>query len=459
MSFQKQLDEVERGVAEIINGDIDYTFRRVGRDFEGWPTASTWCWPGCSAATSRRERRGGRRPGSALALEQCGGASSRSRRSALAQEHEANHYARIYNEYVAPCRPEGDRSKASAIPPSRQSCASSRAGCARSGNARPCAFASRLPRTIRAPRSGCGVKVASGLEILCGERADLLRGRRLGLLCHPPASMAISPTPSSGSRPPAGIWYACSTEHGVRAMPRTYRRRGHARCAKRLPVVSLYGNSFDSLSPAEGTLADLDVLVIDLQDVGSAITPTCGPRRSRPRGGACRQGCDRAGSAQSARRQCDRGRRGASRVRIVRGFGFGTGTPWTHARRGGPDGRRGRPAACSPSRSISTRDRSHARLAPRHVFDEVGLPWCCLPNMPTCKPRGLPGHVPHRGTNLSEAAAPRDRSRSWGAFRRRRGVGQGVVFRQPAGRDLSAATFRPTFHKHAGKTCVVCSFT
>ena len=36
-----------------------------------------------------------------------------------------------------------------------------------------------------------------------------------------------------------------------------------------IPVSSLYGGSFESLTPAAADLADVDVLVIDLQDVGS----------------------------------------------------------------------------------------------------------------------------------------------------------------------------------------------
>src|SRR4029079_17444639 len=33
--FIKPLDQIELGVAEIINGNIDYQFRPVGPDFEG----------------------------------------------------------------------------------------------------------------------------------------------------------------------------------------------------------------------------------------------------------------------------------------------------------------------------------------------------------------------------------------------------------------------------------------
>ena len=36
-----------------------------------------------------------------------------------------------------------------------------------------------------------------------------------------------------------------------------------------IPVVSLYGETFESLAPTQADLEGLDVLVVDLQDVGS----------------------------------------------------------------------------------------------------------------------------------------------------------------------------------------------
>ena len=43
-----------------------------------------------------------------------------------------------------------------------------------------------------------------------------------------------------------------------------------------MPVASLYGSTFESLAPRPEHLAEIDVLVIDLQDVGSRYTPTSG---------------------------------------------------------------------------------------------------------------------------------------------------------------------------------------
>lgn len=113
--------------------------------------------------------------------------------------------------------------------------------------------------------------VKTGLEVLCSERLDLLRGRRVGVLCHP-ASVTSDLVHAVDRLLQAGVRITrlFGPEHGVRGEAQDMigvdaekdRRTG-------IPVSSLYGGSFESLSPAAADLADVDVLVIDLQDVGS----------------------------------------------------------------------------------------------------------------------------------------------------------------------------------------------
>jgi uncharacterized protein YbbC (DUF1343 family) len=113
--------------------------------------------------------------------------------------------------------------------------------------------------------------VKTGLEVLCTERLDLLRGRRVGVLCHP-ASVTSDLVHAVDRLLQVGVRVTrlFGPEHGVRGEaqdmigvdPEKDRRTG-------IPVSSLYGGSFDSLTPAAADLADVDVLVIDLQDVGS----------------------------------------------------------------------------------------------------------------------------------------------------------------------------------------------
>jgi uncharacterized protein YbbC (DUF1343 family) len=113
--------------------------------------------------------------------------------------------------------------------------------------------------------------VKTGLEVLCTERLDLLRGRRVGVLCHP-ASVTSDLVHAVDRLLQVGVRVTrlFGPEHGVRGEaqdmigvdPEKDLRTG-------IPVSSLYGGSFDSLTPAAADLADVDVLVIDLQDVGS----------------------------------------------------------------------------------------------------------------------------------------------------------------------------------------------
>ena len=113
--------------------------------------------------------------------------------------------------------------------------------------------------------------VESGLDVLCNERLDLLRGRRVGVLCHP-ASVASDLTHAVDRLIEVGVRPVrlYGPEHGVRGEAQDMigvdddhdRRTG-------IPVVSLYGETFESLAPSAADLADIDVLVVDLQDVGS----------------------------------------------------------------------------------------------------------------------------------------------------------------------------------------------
>lgn len=59
-------------------------------------------------------------------------------------------------------------------------------------------------------------------------------------------------------------------EHGLWATAQDMIAVGQARDARTgLPVVSLYGDSFESLTPTAQDLGEVDVLICDLQDVGS----------------------------------------------------------------------------------------------------------------------------------------------------------------------------------------------
>jgi uncharacterized protein YbbC (DUF1343 family) len=113
--------------------------------------------------------------------------------------------------------------------------------------------------------------VKTGLEVLCSERLDLVRGRRVGVLCHP-ASVTSDLVHAVDRLLQVGVHPTClfGPEHGVRGEAQDMIGVGGERDRRTgIPVTSLYGGSFESLTPPAAALAALDVLVIDLQDVGS----------------------------------------------------------------------------------------------------------------------------------------------------------------------------------------------
>lgn len=114
--------------------------------------------------------------------------------------------------------------------------------------------------------------VEIGLERLLREAPACLAGRRVGLLCN--AASVDSELRHVADR----IALACpdslvrlfGPEHGVRGMAQDMIGVGDAVDEETgVPVVSLYGDTLESLAPKPEQLADLDVLVCDLQDVGS----------------------------------------------------------------------------------------------------------------------------------------------------------------------------------------------
>ncbi len=114
--------------------------------------------------------------------------------------------------------------------------------------------------------------VTIGLERLLTDQRSLLEGRRLGLLCNPvsvdrrfrhAADLLVT---AAGKR----LVRLFGPEHGVRGVAQDMVPVGHQTDPETgLPVVSLYGADVGSLRPRREDLADLDVLVCDLQDVGS----------------------------------------------------------------------------------------------------------------------------------------------------------------------------------------------
>lgn len=122
--------------------------------------------------------------------------------------------------------------------------------------------------------TSAGATVRTGLDVLVAEGFARLRGRRLGVLCHP-ASVAADLGHLTEHLAAAGVKVTrCfGPEHGIWADAQDMIAVTDAEAPREpktgAPVRSLYGHDVESLTPRPEDLRDLDVLLIDLQDVGA----------------------------------------------------------------------------------------------------------------------------------------------------------------------------------------------
>jgi uncharacterized protein YbbC (DUF1343 family) len=306
------------------------------------------------------------------------------------------------------------------------------------------------------------VPVETGLDVLCAERLELCRGRRVGVFCHP-ASVAsdlghvVDRLIAAGVRPTRLF----GPEHGVRGEAQDMIGVEHGRDARTgLPVSSLYGETFESLTPAREDLAEVDVLVVDLQDVGSryytyvwtmALALQAAARagvavvvldRPNPIGGVEIEGDTVGPGCESFV--------GLGAVPVRHGLTAGeiarlvvAGMPWGAARFA-------RPLDCDLTVVAMRGWRREMD------FDATGLPWIMpSPNMPTLDTAFVyPGMCLVEGTNLSEGR---------GTTRPFELVGAPFLdgYRLAAALDacdlpgvrFRPVSFRPMFHKFAGRSC------
>ncbi len=113
--------------------------------------------------------------------------------------------------------------------------------------------------------------VKTGLDIFRERGIASLRGRRLGVVAHP-ASVASDLTHLVDCllERELDVRVLMGPEHGVRGDAQDMQALAHHTDRRtNLPVISLYGDTPESLRPSAAVLADLDVLLIDLQDIGS----------------------------------------------------------------------------------------------------------------------------------------------------------------------------------------------
>jgi len=304
--------------------------------------------------------------------------------------------------------------------------------------------------------------VQTGLEVLLGERLDLLAGRRAGLLCHPASvDSRLRHVVDALAAAKVKLGRLFGPEHGIRGEAQDMigvtggrdRRTG-------IPLTSLYGDSFESLAPSPAALADIDVLVVDLQDVGAryytfvwtmALCMQAAARqgisvivldRPNPVGGAAIEGGEvRPGSESFV---------GLASIPVRHGLTIGevarllaAGLPW-----GGE--RFAKPLDCD-LHVVAMRGWQR-----NDYFQATGLPWVLpSPNMPTPDTALVyPGLCLVEGTNVSEGRGTTRPFEIIGApFVDGYRLAEALAVEQLPGVGFRPLTFRPTFHKFAGQVC------
>jgi uncharacterized protein YbbC (DUF1343 family) len=292
--------------------------------------------------------------------------------------------------------------------------------------------------------------VHPGLDVLT-HRVALLKGRRVGLLCHQ-ASVTQTLTHAVDVIPRLrGVTLAAlfAPEHGIAGAAQDHARVGSTTDpATGLRVWSLYDRR---LAPSDGMLSGIDTFVVDLQDVGSRYytfvwTMTLGMQacararvpvivldRPNPLGGLVTEGNlpdPRFASFV-----------GLYPLPTRHGMTIGEVAAYLNEAHG---------IGCDLT-VVAMRGWRRAMS-----WEDTGLPWVApSPNMPTPDTaRVYPGGCLIEGTNLSEGRGTTRPFELVGApFLDGRRLADALARRHMPGVVFRAAAFRPAFHKYRGQLC------
>nr|WP_242544574.1 DUF1343 domain-containing protein [Corallococcus sp. NCSPR001] len=115
-------------------------------------------------------------------------------------------------------------------------------------------------------------KVKTGLDVWAAQGFSALKGKRVGAIVNPTSVDSRFRHLADLLAGTDGVTLAAlfGPEHGIRGEAQYMVAVDEARDRKTgVPVHSLYGSTFESLSPRQEWLKGLDALVFDIQDVGS----------------------------------------------------------------------------------------------------------------------------------------------------------------------------------------------
>ncbi len=291
--------------------------------------------------------------------------------------------------------------------------------------------------------------VKSGLDVLREESFKRLQGQRIGLLAHP-ASVDANLAHASDLFLAAGLNVVrlFGPQHGVRGQTQDnmVEWRSFTDPQSGLECCSLYG---EHRKPTAEMLAGLDVLVIDLQDVGARYYTFNWTTL------LCMEACAEEGVKVTL---LDRPNpvNASDREGPVLDMGYRSfvGMAPIPARHGLTSGELA--AFCNVKTGADLEVVPMAGYRRGMWFDETGLLWVLpSPNMPTLEAATVyPGMCLLEGTGLSEGRGTTRPFETFGApfVDPKRLLGRLKDFNLPGAR-FRPLYFEPTFQKHAGVLC------
>jgi uncharacterized protein YbbC (DUF1343 family) len=295
--------------------------------------------------------------------------------------------------------------------------------------------------------------VRTGLDLLVAESFASWHGLKVGAIVNPTSVDARLRHLADLISNAAGVTLAAlfGPEHGIRGDAQDMIAIDSAIDSRtNVPVHSLYGREIASLSPRPEWLAGLDLLVFDLQDVGSRyytfiwtmlyamrVAAGIGLRfvvldRPNPIGGVRIEGPS-----------------------IQPGFESFVGAHPVPIRHGMTVGELARLFRSECRLDLELEVVPCAGYHRSMTWSETGLPWVSpSPNMPTTDTGSVyPGGCLLEGTNLSEGRGTTRPFELWGAPWLDGHALAAVVQREDSGVRYRPCAFQPTFHKFAGRVC------
>ena len=297
--------------------------------------------------------------------------------------------------------------------------------------------------------------VAPGIDRLLGAERRLVAGRRVGLVCNP-ASVDARFTHTADrlfEDPEVTLAALFGPQHGFRSdLQDNMIETPHGRdCRRQVPVYSLYS---ETREPTADMLRDLDVLVIDLQDVGTRVYTYIYTMAN------CMRAAARIGLPVVV---CDRpnpiGGDAIEGARLQPAWASFVGQYPIPMRHGMTIGELARlfNDAYGIGCDLTVIALDGWRRSMYH--DQTGLPWVIpSPNLPTLESAVVyPGAVLFEGTQLSEGRGTTRPFELIGApWIDGERLARTMTARRLPGVHFRPVVFEPTFQKHARRSCGGC---